>query len=1199
MKKYFAIFFALLCFATRLSAQMIASTVSPITSTTVGRYEKFEAGVRLNIDNFSNPFDPLDIDIYAIFTNTATGASQRVNAFWYQDYEMHEDTPDPTLFPDPNTNRTCYIKDGREVSDPEFLTPVETNLPWRVRFAPDYIGLWSYKIYVKKGAQTTETSTFFLECVASSNKGYLSVGNNKTHFVYKDSDNRKDEISFVPLGVNTMTNLRLSSVFNRAHYRYTKSVMEKLSGAGGNTIRAFMAQDQFGVEWSEDGLGQYWKRQNKAFLLDKTIQEAEHLGMKIQLVLLSNHEFDSTHWPHNPYRELISAPNDSAQVQFFSNSECIRFFKQRLRYIIARWGYSTSILAYELWNETMLLHHAVPTVWQNGNPQIIQDWIQNIVSYGKSLDNKHMYTNSAGGPGRVNIGDASLDFLQDHYYTNDKNFPAQLSIFAQYSTQNYQKPYITGEFGTRDKCFPLQQAFTHDWFKSSYGDGYYAQDNTEFHNSIWSGLFNGSAAPPYYWFDLFDSCEGGQYWHFKPMSLFLGDEQFFAKELAYITNKSTSEIGPKDDAGGTYLDYGNNSIPVWCYYDNSNPIPANPLSPYRPYGIITSNDKLIDVFAAKTKDYSGKIYGWVHNNEHYWYPTKHYTQMNGGTCGDDFQDNEPQLPSNVPTLERQTMTFSNLECDGMYKVDFFSTYAHYDIDGDGNYDDGGIIPAFSTSWLQAYCGTLTVPIPKLAPLPYTPVGPYAPDYAFKISKIQDYWSHSLVIGGINQINRLTNNTSDNSFYSDNNGAIRSVKFDVITNTFQHELISPASPPQSDRSFSSICANEDGSVFYRGPDSRLQCYYKENGVWNHIWMTNWNNSSENIVGNIAIANGNVYYEGTDHRIHRYKYVGLPTWQHSILPNPTNHPSVNMNGGAIAVNEIGTQVYYQGADGRLQCFYLDNGGNWIHVWMTDWNSNAQNVAGDIKRVADGIYYAGTDGLLHRYKYNFATSLWEHQHILRENNQPVSIPSNTDISLVGDAEQIFFRGADGQMNHLYGKVNNTYSHDFVICYNDLTNNYKPNGRVVSQADGSTFYIGLNDNFIHMYAFNAGCDPRESGEKGKPARAEAQLKRVHEYIGTSAAQSLSVVDDSNGSNPGNNGLGKESSVEIFPNPFSSQIKIASPGVSCTVKIYDIYGRTVYQTHTPAYNFTINTESFPAGMYMISVFSDRTVIKTAKLSKK
>jgi hypothetical protein len=1186
MKKILLLTSLIIAWLDQSSAQQVTITsIVPITSTTIGKFEKFEVGVSLGqTPIIHNPFDPNEIQVYAEFTNSASGITEHVNAFWFQDFERNASSFDPT------ENDPCKSSvDG--ISDPDYLTPIPTYQPWRIRFSPDAVGQWSYKIYIVYNGQTSITNTMSLNVTASDNKGNIGVGSNKNHFIYKDLDKRTGEMNFIPLGLNIFDFHSL--VFNRAGFNFTEDVMNKLQDQGGNTIRIFMSPENYGIEWEEDGLGKYFNRQNRAYNLDDIFNLAEELGIKIQLVIISNHEFHNNvsdpynYWERNPYRPLLAggaAGIQNNQYSFFNNAACINYFKQRLRYVIARWGYSTSLLAYEMWNEVDIMANANPAFWDNNDPDKVINWHNTMIGYGKTMDNRHMFTTSVGftvcGSATGSTGLAFynlpvLDYAQDHYYSNDMNVTHNHSIFAQHSIKKYQKPYITGEVGPFN-CYFSVQNFTHNNFTS----GNYAHDMMDFHDDIWSSLFNGSAGPTFAWSsaDLTNKCWGGPYKNFKPINLFLqNDESFFSENLTYIKNNPTGDKGLKDDPSHNY---GNNSLPFWSYPNYSSP---SQLESYINYDITTSDDKQIDVFAAKSDD---KIYGWVHNRNNYWYKLPHNAVGNANDLY-TFNDNQPSNQSTIPSLYRQNMTFNNLECDGAYKVDFYSTYAQYDINADNILDDGGIISSFSIPYTYARCGTLTISLPTLAPLSLSS-SIIAPDYAFKITKYQDSWSHSLVIGGMNTLSQISIYNSNKLFYSDYNGAIRTTIFDNNTNTYQHNLISPASPNQNEKAVGSICANGPNQVFYKGYDGRLQCYYLTNsGTYDHIWLTDWSSNSQNVGGFITIGPSTIYYQGSDAKIHRYFYNSNTTlWEHSILPY-SGDPN-QLVAGAIAMNTVATQVYYKGQDGRLQSYYKDNSNNWNHVWMTDWASTLQNVSGDIKCAPEGIFFAGSDGKLHKYYFDSNQGIWVHVYVLNQNNQQINIPSNTQISMIGNADQIYFKGANGQMQQLYAKSGNRYTQDEILCETDLEDGFKNNGNIAATGEGEIYYIGT-DNFIHMYAYDAGCDPRENGQKS--GKAAPNLRK-------SIFRDLSKQQSSKSTIP--DGI-INNAVSISPNPFSNKLSINSSNseLLLTVDIIDVLGRIVYSSNSPNNKFEINTNSFPSGVYIITFYNNGLVLNKKKIVKK
>jgi hypothetical protein len=352
------------------------------------------------------------------------------------------------------------------------------------------------------------------------------------------------------------------------------------------------------------------------------------------------------------------------------------------------------------------------------------------------------------------------------------------------------------------------------------------------------------------------------------------------------------------------------------------------------------------------------------------------------------------------------------------------------------------------------------------------------------------------------------------------------------------------------------------------------------------MTDWSNTSQNVGNYIKMGPSTCYYQGADAKMHRYFFnsnTGL--WEHSILPY-----SGSMNelvAGAIAMNTTATQVYYRGADGRLQCFYRDNSNNWIHVWMTDWANTSQNVAGDVQCVPEGIFYAGTDGKLHKYYFDAAQGIWIHIYVLDQNNQQIDIPANTQISFKGNADLIYFKGANGHMQQLYNKQGNKYIHDEILCETDLEDGFKNNGNIAAVDNGEIYYVGT-DNFLHMYAYDVDCNPR-SDKNGKKTGKEGGSKNTT-FEDLSAKPQWKAFTDVTEVKP----------ISIMPNPFSDKLMVNSnnPDLLISVTIVDVFGRKVYISTDPKDKFEINTHKFSPGVYIVTVYQNDVMIRKEKMVK-
>jgi len=325
---------------------------SPYTiSNDVGKYEKFEIGLKLSdeietkinnyIRNLSgakiNPYLESQIDIVVKFTSTSNRVINKP-AFYYEDYS------------------------GRNLDSNKWYY---NNQPYkfRVRFAPDEIGNWRYEIKINvNGAlvETVQSIDFKFNCVPSSKKGYLEVGQHKRQFRFSDTKS-----SFFAIGQNIpwpfagdyATNNIESSAFN-----IYMDWVQNLKASNGNYFRMLLVNWSNGIEWENIGdYGNFWpasstnssayNRQTSCWELDNLVNFSENNNLFFEFGLLMHNEFEAHpegdeffNWNHSPYYSLI--PNGQSPSKFWTNTDCQKYFKNKIRYILARWGYSTSISAW-------------------------------------------------------------------------------------------------------------------------------------------------------------------------------------------------------------------------------------------------------------------------------------------------------------------------------------------------------------------------------------------------------------------------------------------------------------------------------------------------------------------------------------------------------------------------------------------------------------------------------------------------------------------------------------------------------------------------------------------------------------------------------------------------------------------------------------------------------------------------------------
>ena len=271
--------------------------------------------------------------------------------------------------------------------------------------------------------------------------------------------------------------------------------------SGENWSRVWVAPWNCEIEWSKragpayKGLGNY--NLNNAAKLDGIVEAAQENGIYFQLVLHEHCRMSARtnpEWQNNPYNKVLGGPCEIPQ-EFLTNAQARQFAKNRLRYIVARWGYSANIMAWELFNEADLADDFKFT--------IDTAWHKEMAEYLKSIDpHRHLVTTSyISNPNAEVFKLPEIDFTQSHVYMRD--IPGYFTQIYSRFTQ-FQKPHFIGEFGR------------------GTADGIDAQDKEGrvLHSGIWSQFMLPDAgnAMSWWWYDLIHP--NNLYHHFAALSRF-------------------------------------------------------------------------------------------------------------------------------------------------------------------------------------------------------------------------------------------------------------------------------------------------------------------------------------------------------------------------------------------------------------------------------------------------------------------------------------------------------------------------------------------------------------------------------------------------------------------------------------------------------------------------------------------------------
>lgn len=436
----------------------------------VEQYEKFELIVDFK-GTYQYPYNPEDIDLTAVFTSPS-GKKFTMLGFFYSGKV-----------------------DGVNIKD----------AVWKIRFAPPVSGKWTYSITVKNPKGTAESELFGFECTPATKKGFVRVS--KKDPLYLEFDNGE---FYYPIGQN----VAWASSLGAYDYYFSKMHENKY-----NWSRVWMSSWQCALEWLDvgdfHGLNNYNLKNAK--LLDDITDLAKKHDIYFQLVLNQHGQLSTKvdpEWLNNPYNAKNAGPCNKPS-EFLTNEEAKVLFKYRMRYIVARWGYSTNILAWELWNELTLM--------DDYDSELDIPWQREMAQYIEKIDPyQHLITTSYFGNFPKDIWKLrEIDFGQIHMYTPE--IVTTLDGLYQIM-KDYKKPYFVGEFG------------------GSNLSGIDKEDPnaTVQHNGIWAQYMTASAgnAMPWEWDSYIDPCN--LYYHWLALAKFNEGED--RRNMNYQYSRATIEL---------------------------------------------------------------------------------------------------------------------------------------------------------------------------------------------------------------------------------------------------------------------------------------------------------------------------------------------------------------------------------------------------------------------------------------------------------------------------------------------------------------------------------------------------------------------------------------------------------------------------------------------------------------------------------
>lgn len=451
----------------------------------VERFDKFELTMDISA-TYKNPFDSEEISIEAHFS-PPEGEELITPGFYYQNY-------------------------SRQLSNNKEHLTLKGKPCWKIRFTPTQLGTYRYYVSVKDRSGFINSKEEKFEVLPSKKSGFVRVSS-KDHRYFEFDDGNP----YFAIGHNTCTGsggcVPQVDPGKQTTYMYDRYFI-KMAENKENYTRVWTI-GKLGVEWEKIGV---YNLEN-SYKYDYIMELARKKGIYILFCF---------HWLRNlsgivnyggrheevppvleggsPFSIDKGGPCKNMS-EVFTLPEAKKYHKRLIRYMVARWGYSTSILAWEFWNEI----HCV----EEYNPKNIRMWTKEMAQYLRGIDPwKHLITISIVDSEMWNLPE--IDYVQNHNYWNPAlpltrlrgRDMAKLALWGIERRSGFKKPVIFSEIGLASMGWGESPLLALD------------KEGLHMHNSLWASALSGSAGTAmFWWWHYIDS--NNLYTLFRPLALFL------------------------------------------------------------------------------------------------------------------------------------------------------------------------------------------------------------------------------------------------------------------------------------------------------------------------------------------------------------------------------------------------------------------------------------------------------------------------------------------------------------------------------------------------------------------------------------------------------------------------------------------------------------------------------------------------------
>lgn len=274
------------------------------------------------------------------------------------------------------------------ITQPAFYNGSQT---WKLRFAAKETGNWKYHLSANTVGDSGASPDYNFTVTDSTNKGFLKVSPTDTRFLQFDNDQ-----VFNPIGLD-ISGTGTTDIWNTA--------LPAMKANGVNFSRVFMSSWFLEtMNYNCNNINNY--NLDDAITWDNLFNWGHDNDLYVEMLLDDWTKIKSrSDNGSNDYEACgIAAGVDG----FYSNATLKEIYTRKLRYVLARWGYSPNLLAIELVNET-------------ANPSGTTTWHNDMAQYIHTQDAyfHHLVSSSNGSEelqADAGINWANMDIVNYHSY---------------------------------------------------------------------------------------------------------------------------------------------------------------------------------------------------------------------------------------------------------------------------------------------------------------------------------------------------------------------------------------------------------------------------------------------------------------------------------------------------------------------------------------------------------------------------------------------------------------------------------------------------------------------------------------------------------------------------------------------------------------------------------------------------------------